>query len=105
MKERPTWPEIDALKEKVARDEAKLRAETELSGPEIAGIIVGLSAYAQHTPGCECLKPEARARFALTKKVECTCGRLFELERGLRWVQRHAPDFYRMVTGVTPGDA
>lgn len=100
------WKTIDRLKAQLAEDEAKVRsAEAELGVPAIASLIVGLSAYAEHSAGCRCLTPEARARWVLTKKVECTCGRNFELERAHNWVRRHAPDVYRMVMGVTPGDA
>lgn len=98
------WEEIDRLKRQLARDEARAR-ETELDPAKTGSVLAELSVYGQHSTGCASVTPEARARFRLTGKIECTCGWVDARARGFEWLQRHTPDLWRMITGVSPGDA
>jgi hypothetical protein len=99
------WAQIDALKRKVNEDEARVAKETRLDVDEVAGMMMNLLLYTTHNEWCVCLTPAARARFVLTKKCECTCGRNQAMEGAMKWVSKHAPALYVQCTGITPGDA
>ncbi len=101
-----TWAEADALKAQLAKDEAKAAKEADAGPYSAACVMVGLSAYATHSRGCDVMNEAEQTRLAAQlARPLCTCGRDFEMKRAMEWVARHAPDVYRLVTGISPGDA